>query len=567
MARVPQPGEKHCWEAAVAASSGIGDVAALITCRHPVNVIGSKAALETLGWGPAFHARGCEIHGIHPAALVGAPLDRGGGLDALVRGLAAGLVPRSSTIVLDPGLARMLVENPETLERLSLSTAGCVLMPLEVASAPYKVVYSDVFSFPEQDPSGISHWVWTERQGRAFCTIAHEGGPGEYDVAFTLTAASPGSFTVRLGESVLRHTAAAENLSRRFDLLCYLVTGANTIEIDFDGPSTRPRSPHDQRTGIFYCIGDLLVADAQTNSRPAHNCRGFACPTDEALRRLVHAAGFFEVDTVACSQHDLAWQVGLRSCFDYRQEYRLRDYRRFGVPEDRPIHTPADLPRCVWYRFAKTPHPGSEWSGYVPPRSLESAILAEWPSSPPPDNALAVCERHLTEVRLLLVERTGLLEKSNHALEDRSKELVDIRAALEERTGLLEKSNHALEDRSHELVLIRELLEERTRSLEESIMTLTEQLGAAYTLLTQRTAALKQAVQDSDATAHILVALKNMVNETLDGPIYGPPLFLARRHLRTVTESLVQVRTHLNNLTDKYSHPQPKSLQSGIARQ
>ena len=98
-------------------------------------------------------------------------------------------------------------------------------------------------------------------------------------------------------------------------------------------------------------------------------------------------------------------------------------------------------------------------------------------------------------------------------------------------------------------------------------MTLTEQLGAAYTLLTQRTAALKQAVQDSDATAHILVALKNMVNETLDGPIYGPPLFLARRHLRTVTESLVQVRTHLNNLTDKYSHPQPKSLQSGIARQ
>jgi hypothetical protein len=491
----------------------------------------------------------------------------------------------------------MLVENPLTLEKLSLNTAGCVLMPLEVTSASCKVVYSDVFSFPEQHPAGISHWIWTERQGRAFCTIAHEGGAGEYDVTFTLTAASPGSFTVRLGENVLRHTAAAENLSRRFDLLCHLVTGANTIEIDFDGPSTRPGSPHDQRKEIFFCLGDLFVTDAQTTSRPAVDSRTFPCPTDEALRRLVHAAGFFEVDTVAGSQHDLAWQVGLRSCFDYRQQFRFRDYRRFHVPQDRLTRTAANVPRCLWYRFAKTPHAGSEWSGYVPPRSLESAILAERPSSRPPEDPLAVYERQLTEVRLLLGERSGLLERSNLALEDHSRELMAAQAVLEERTqllqasnrevekrsaemttlqkllaertGLLEKSNEALEGQSRELVDVRAALEERTRSLSESIDTLTKQLTDTRSLLLERTTALEQAVQDRDATARSLMESRNTIDvqirrahalsdsisqvnvdlaEILAGPLTGPPLFLARQYLRAISESLVQIRDRLDTI-------------------
>ncbi len=636
-------GENRCWEALLATSSGIEDVTRLIVCRHPVNVIGSEAALQTLGWGPSVRAHGCELHGIHPAAFVAETLDRGGGLDGLVRQLTAKLVPRSSTVVLDPGLARMLVVNPEPLERLSLHTAGCVLMPLEIASAPYKVVYSDVFSFPEHDPAGISHWVWTERPGRAFCTIAHEGGAGEYDIAFTLTAANPGSFTVRLGESELHHTATAGNLSRRFDLLCHLVTGANTLEIDFDGPSTRPGGSHDQRAEIVFCIGDLLVSDAQPTSQPAVDSRRPSCLTDEALRRLAHAAGFFEVDTVACSRFELAWQVGLRSCFDYRQEFRFRDYRRFLVPPDRPTETPADVPRCLWYRFAKTPHPGSEWSGYVPPTSFNAAILHEKPLNHAPDDILAVYETHLTEVRLLLeertalleesnraiehrgaelttlrevlAERTGLLEKSNLALEARSKELGDIRESLEERTGLLEKSNqalehqskevtmlrellaertglleksnlalvarskelvairesleertglleksyHALERRSDELVTIRELLVERTRSLEKSIMTLTEQLVTARNLLTERTTALERAVQDSDATARSLVELKTMIDEIRHGPICGPPLFLTRRHLRAVTQSLEQIRNRLNTLAHNYLRSQSQS--------
>jgi hypothetical protein len=592
-------------EAAVATSSGIEDVTRLIVCGHPVNVIGSEAALQTLDWGPSVRAHGCEIHGIHPAALVAETLDRGAGLDALVRRLTARLVPRSSTVVLDPELARMLVVNPEALERLSLNTAGCVLMPLEVASAPYKVVYSDVFSFPEQDPAGISHWVWTERQGRAFCTVAHEGGAEGYHVAFTLTAANPGSFTVRLGESELRHTATTGNLSHRFDLLCHLVTGANTIEIDFDGPSTRPESTHDQRTEIFFCIGDLLVTNAQPTSQPAADSRTPSCLADEALRRLAHAAGFFEVDTVACSQSELAWQVGLRSCFDYRQEFRLRDYQRFSVPHDRPSRTSGDVPPCLWYRFGKTPHAGSEWSGYAPPRSLKSAIVAERPTSRTPEDALTEYERQLTEVRAMLAERTRLLEKSNAALEDRSHEIVEIRALLEERTqllheanralghqnaelttlrghlaertSLLEKSNVALEDRYRELVEIRATLEERTRSSEESIDALAEQLVAIRDLLSERTSALEQAVHDRDATARSLVESKNMVDsrirhtsavsraigqatvelaEILDGPLAGPPLFLARRNLRFISESLVQIRHRLDTIAHGFPSPE-----------
>jgi hypothetical protein len=508
-------------------------------------------------------------------------------------------------VVLDPELARMLVVNPEALERLSLNTAGCVLMPLEVASAPYKVVYSDVFSFPEQDPAGISHWVWTERQGRAFCTVAHEGGAEGYHVAFTLTAANPGSFTVRLGESELRHTATTGNLSHRFDLLCHLVTGANTIEIDFDGPSTRPESTHDQRTEIFFCIGDLLVTNAQPTSQPAADSRTPSCLADEALRRLAHAAGFFEVDTVACSQSELAWQVGLRSCFDYRQEFRLRDYQRFSVPHDRPSRTSGDVPPCLWYRFGKTPHAGSEWSGYAPPRSLKSAIVAERPTSRTPEDALTEYERQLTEVRAMLAERTRLLEKSNAALEDRSHEIVEIRALLEERTqllheanralghqnaelttlrghlaertSLLEKSNVALEDRSRELVEIRATLEERTRSSEESIDALAEQLVAIRDLLSERTSALEQAVHDRDATARSLVESKNMVDsrirhtsavsraigqatvelaEILDGPLAGPPLFLARRNLRFISESLVQIRHRLDTIAHGFPSPE-----------
>jgi hypothetical protein len=606
MTHVHPSGEKHCWEATLATSSGIEDVATLIGCRHPVNWIGSEAALETLGWGRAIRVHGCEIHGIHPAALVAETLDRGGGRDALVRGVAARLVPRSSTVVLDPWLARMLVENPETLERLSLNTAGCVLMPLEVASASYRVVYSDVFSFPEQDPVGTSHWVWTERQGRAFCTIAHEGGAGEYDVAFTLTAANPGSFAVRLGESVLRHTATAGSLARRFELFCHLTSGANTIEIDFDGPSSRPESTQDQRKEIYFCLGDLKVTSTRITSRTAADSQTLACLSDEALRRLAHAAGFFEVATVACSQHDLAWQVGLRSCFDYRQDFRFRDYRRFHGPHDRPARAPADVPRCLWYRFAKTPHAGAEWSGYVPPTSLESAILAERPTSRMPEDALTVYERQLAEVRVLLAERTDLLEKSNRALEDHSRELLDVRAVLEERTqllqasnrvveehsaelttlrkllaertGLLEKSNEALEERSRELLDVRAVLEERTRSLKESIATLTEQLADTRNLLVERTTALEQAVQDRDATALCLAESRNTsdvqsrradavrhsigeVNvylaEMLAGPLAGPPLFLVRHNLRTISESLAKIRDRLDTITHSVRRPEP----------
>lgn len=372
------------------------------------------------------------------------------------------LLPRSRTLLIDPFLASSLLDAPQFWRSLSLKTFEWVLAPLFVRPEPF-TIFSDEFSFIEPLFDDVAPpWCWSVNSGPATVWVIGDDEVKTCSLSFTLTGASPGTFEIRLANATLRQEVTAGNLAARFRLHCRLERGANSLTISFDGQPFRPAKTADQRDALHFCFAAVDVA----STRYAEDERSFPVPDiaarrDRAIRRFLHECGFFEIQTIARFGSMLSHLTGLRSCFDYREGFRLRDYGRFSGSVVTP-RSSSQLP-AAWYYLRKTPTPGSEWETSRQP-CLERPIVVDWTAQA--ESTEAGILRDLLETRNLLLERTAQLECAAKDLAARDVELVEARNLLIERTAHLEHTVGDLVARDAELVETRNLLVERTAALE-----------------------------------------------------------------------------------------------------
>jgi hypothetical protein len=462
---------------------------------------------------------------------------------ATVAGIFELLLPRSRTLILNPFLAHSLLGSPAFWRALSLKTFDWVIAPFFIKPEPFFTLLSDAFSFEEPScDDKAEHWCWTESPDPGVIWIVNGQGAGTYDLSFTLTGARPGTFEIHFGNATLCRRVTPENLTECLRLRCHLARGMNALRISFDGQPFKPTGSMDDRKELYFCFANLQLTPCRTARLPPSSSMLELTPEhDRLIRRLLHVHGFFEIQSIGTSAPELSHFIGLRSCFDYREGFRLRDYRRFPVEQAIATESGPDSP-VLWYCLRKTPTPGSEWEDGSPSWAVQSSILllAEHPSELE-QGALDVVENAAgqLETRHLLEVRTAELEQAAQELVSRTGELVATRRLLEERTTRLERTGQDLVSRTGELVETRRLLEERTTELERTGQDLVSRTGE---LVKTRRLLMECTDEASHAREGILWSREelNRLTERLD-----------RLSIFTARSKLTSIKAELRNLGEE----------------
>ena len=335
---------------------------------HPIHLVGKAAA--SLRASLARKRPGLRLRAVcvvppgetHPVVAARADIHY-----ASASGISELLLPRSRTLILSPFLAQGLLLKPAFFRALSLKTFEWVIAPFFVRPEPFFTLYSDQFSFEERLGDDDAGWCWTERPGPAVVWIVNGGDAGDYSIDFTLTAIHPGTFEINLGNGTRSRKVTQDSPTHHFRLMAGLVKGMNALRINFDGPPGKPANPADQREKLYFCFANLrLDSPRKAVVTPSFGVSGFTALRDRTIRRVLHEQGFFEIQTIGSSTPALEYAVGLRSCFDYREGFRIRDYRRFALSSEIAKEPSLFGFPALWYCLRKTPTAGSEWENYEP---------------------------------------------------------------------------------------------------------------------------------------------------------------------------------------------------------
>ncbi|GEM_PF-2704017 len=269
------------------------------------------------------------------------------------------LLPHSSTMVLDPDVAKAIAHSSPLMEAVSLKTAGWLMMPLVIRPEPFLYILREPFSFeePVADDNAENRWCWTAKADPAVVEIIHCRPEGAYRVSFVLSSQNPGNFKIELNGQGQKFSLKGKELARTCIFKISLGEGANFLRISFDGKPF-PVGPGDERKQLYYCLSGLKVE--ALNNDLENKMDNKETLRDRVIRRAFHRNGFFEITTFAAECRSLQTMAGLRSCFDYQEGFSLRDYRaKTSLFEANTEGRQAEP--VMWYRFSKTPAPGSEW--------------------------------------------------------------------------------------------------------------------------------------------------------------------------------------------------------------
>ena len=548
-------------------------IESLLTQLHsacPMNVIGRTALLPKQLGALKTDLRTRTIRVIEPGEPLPKPSTETDIHYTSIAGISPAMLPRSRTLILNPFLAQSLLLEPDFFQTLGLKTFEWVLAPFFIEPEPFYTVYSGQFSFQEPIGDENPSRCWTEDPEPAVVEIVHGGEPGEYLVDFTLTGAQPGTFEISLGESTLSRKVSSDDPTYHFRLKCELAYGRNPLRISFDGGPWRSPNPSEQREQLYYCFANLRIRQSRA-ARWSHtfSLAGFTAQRDRSIRRILHNQGFFEIQTMGASTPALDYAVGLRSCFDYREGFRMRDYRRF--PHAPSITNDSLLSKhpIVWYCLRKTPTPGSEWESYQPHLNKRPTLFVERPVQQ-------------TETPAGLADsEVGRLHQANTILRD---DLIAIRAELADRTRRLERALAGPEAQRlrqeniilrEDLITIRAALADRTRRLEQMLADsevvrlrqantlLRDDLVAIRAELANRTRRLELMLADSEVVRlrqantllrdELIAIREELVDRTrrLELTLADPEKERLRQENTSLREDLVAIRAELANRTHR----------------
>ncbi len=179
------------------------------------------------------------------------------------------LLPHSSTMVLDPDVAKAIAHSSPLMEAVSLKTAGWLMMPLVIRPEPFLYILREPFSFeePVADDNAENRWCWTAKADPAVVEIIHCRPEGAYRVSFVLSSQNPGNFKIELNGQGQKFSLKGKELARTCIFKISLGEGANFLRISFDGKPF-PVGPGDERKQLYYCLSGLKV-EANTTWKTA----------------------------------------------------------------------------------------------------------------------------------------------------------------------------------------------------------------------------------------------------------------------------------------------------------
>lgn len=327
----------------------------------PTNVVGSPEALASLS---------DEVAALPNANVIALP-----SVEERVQHAAAchaeilnEIVPGGRTIILDPFAAHALLLSSEALGNVARKTREGLYLPLFTAAPPFRLFYSEGFSFEEPafDDGAEHRWCWhTEPNPASVYLYAAEELRGR-QVAFDIACATPGILVCRVGDQAQAFQVTEPGSSHRLTFDLHNQTRICQISIEFDGGSIMPDSNLDQRKALFYSFGGLTlspVIGADFVKPVVHAPAGVELLNDRTVRRLLHTAGFFEVLGLATPWQPLLTCLHARSCFDYQSGFAFRDL----YEEHQHLLTSGEkiakqyAPPIMLYQARRLPSPGSEW--------------------------------------------------------------------------------------------------------------------------------------------------------------------------------------------------------------
>lgn len=344
------------------------DVEKMLACLPadvPVNLVGRSARSLALH----FRTRlpDLQLVPLATTSLGESPPLQAGSSDADWDRLADALARRSSTVILDPLLGHRLAQAPLVLERIGLKTFDRLVFPAFIQPAPFQVLYSDGFSFeePVNDDLTMERWCWNTSEKQSFVLVQANDALTKHWLRFSLSGASFGTFICRVGDQVQACSVAGGDLTAKFAFRLEQASPIVRIDIAFNGAPLLPQNPQDQRKVLYYSYGGTSIepidpgVQAPTALPPP---AGVAFLPDRAVRRSLHAYGFFQVTTLATPFAGLSSLVGVRSCFDYRCGFSFRDTdpATAAAPGGPAKHYAFP---AIWYEARRMPTPGSEWIG------------------------------------------------------------------------------------------------------------------------------------------------------------------------------------------------------------
>lgn len=333
----------------------------------PVNIVGGNA--DNLAKRLASSTPDLRVAAIR-AYLPRDAFDQFHDVDAPVadwKRMANALTPRGSTVVLDPMLGQQLIENPDVLESIALKTFDRLLIPVFVKPLDWQVFFSDEFSFeePVNDDLADHRWCWCISDKPAMVLIQSSEALSGHRLRFTVTCTSPGTFVCRVGDQIQAYAANTDNLKAEFSFLLQQASSVIGVEVTFSGDPMLPANPLDQRKALYFSYSDTSIEKIgsqflHSGAVPAPNTVSFLL--DRSVRRVLHAQGFFEVQTLATPWVGLSALGGVRSCYDYQCAFSYRDtdpsaLAAFGNAHAHHYGFPA-----IWYQARRMPTPGTEWA-------------------------------------------------------------------------------------------------------------------------------------------------------------------------------------------------------------